>query len=114
MLGKGAQTVFYRSVSAAEYSSWQQFGVLGTRQGHYETGKCLTISPELAAEWWRMFVMIAWETFPGYLLKITFPVEVASSISLLGEHIDGIGPAYFATLKQMEHAKIEDVAKLET
>ena len=102
---------FYRAVSAREYLSWRETGKLGANEGHIESGKHLTTSADYAEMWWQRFKDLGQESGDCYVLQITFPEEVERGLVHLGPRIDGIGPAYFATLEQMELASITTVPR---
>lgn len=96
----GDRALLFRGVDTAEHSDWLVHGVLRPCPGGMEFGKHLAVHVDHALAWRRILPT-----------DQAFPIDVAKSLDFLGPRLDGIGPAYFATYRQLEVAIITEVPK---
>ena len=94
---------FYRAVSFAELADFRQTGTLRSRVGSCE-GKHFALSIQDANHWGESF----YGSGRFALIQIDIDDAVAATF-MRWNRIDGIGPACFATIDQLEGAKISEV-----
>src|SRR6266513_1423121 len=94
---------FYRAVSLKELADIRRCGHLRTTAGSCE-GKHLASSLTHARQWGRM----PNTSQPFAVVRVSIDDAVAASL-LSWNHLDGIGPAYFATIDQIEDFRIDEV-----
>jgi len=97
-------------VDTAEYRDWLVHGILRPCPGGMEFGKHLAVHVDHALAW-RRILPTDQDDDPPRVLQVSFPIDVAKSLDFLGPRLDGIGPAYFATYRQLEVAIITEVPK---
>jgi hypothetical protein len=96
-------TTFFRAVSLAELRDWRQCGKLRAAPSSCE-GKHLAYTLKDARRWGRIL------HGPGHfsVLRVVLPEAVATG--LFGwDRLDGIGPACFATIEELDEAEVAEV-----
>jgi len=94
---------FYRAVSLKELADIRKCGCLRTTAGSCE-GKHLATSLAHARQWGRM--LNAPEAFA--VVRISIDDAIAADFASWNR-LDGIGPAYFATIDQIDGFRIDEV-----
>lgn len=93
---------FYRWIDEQELADLRTVGRLRAGPGSME-GKYLTDSIAHAAIWGSKF------PGSGVIVRVTVSREVADGIWYAGDNLDGIGPAWFATIEELQDAVVEEV-----
>jgi hypothetical protein len=99
--------VFYRAVSGAEFADWSRSGVLRSEAGGMCLGKHMTTESRFAVLWAQRFLALGWDTGPIHVLRIE--LAEGRQATLIGDPIDRIGPAWFASFEDLEGATITEV-----
>jgi hypothetical protein len=101
--GKKMRAIFYRAVSLAELANWRQSGRLQAGEGSCE-GKHLARHVADARRWGLAY----YEAERFAILRIEVPLETAAEF-VTWDWLDGIGPAAFATIEQLDDAVVQEV-----
>jgi hypothetical protein len=96
-------TILYRAVSLAELEDFRRFGRLRAGPSSCE-GKHFACTVNAATEWGK-----ALHGPNGYaILRVSFDDDVARDV-FAWDSLDGIGPARFATIEQLEGVRAVEV-----